>query len=64
MDKLDLRKQLEEFIVETENCAEICKTKYSHIDGALKLSRKFLAEKKFLTTVSDLFIFLFNKAPN
>lgn len=48
----NLRKQLDEYIGETEKCIEICQTKYSHIDGGLKLSRKFVAEKKFLLTVS------------
>jgi hypothetical protein len=48
----NLRKQLDEYIAETEKCIEVCQTKYSHIDGALKLSRKFAAEKKFLLTVS------------
>lgn len=59
MDKT-LRPQLEAFIVETDNCIDICKSKYSNIDGALKLSRKFISEKKFLLSVSTSFYSIFS----
>ncbi len=52
MEPRELRSRLKEFIDEIDALIERCQTKYSGIDGASKLCKKFLAERKFLMTVS------------
>jgi hypothetical protein len=49
---MDLKSQLEEFIKEIDDLIDRCQTKYANIDGSSKLCRKFVAERKFLATVS------------
>jgi hypothetical protein len=48
-----LREQLQNSVKETEECILKCQKFEEKLDGGSKLTRKFIAEKRFLTKVNN-----------
>lgn len=50
-----LREKLQNSVKETEECILKCQKIEDKLDGGSKLTRKFIAEKRFLTKVASHF---------